>query len=336
MNANIQIGINHTQTAPLIPCYRHVKRPQWGLGILTWEREGKRGYQFEDGALRVIKEGYYDMLRVAPRQNRQTLKALTLMCRRNGVSPFQREHERYAFSDQVALFGSLYPGGFEGENWASKIRGTGSKRRLKRHRAPAIADAQRLLSESELEHCIRTTAGSEVVERMLSVLEQTDLVSKRQLQPLRQVLVVESRALAIGLRDLLYGDGDLAVRFDHFRRALGSRGHALSWRLCTALPALVAPAEHVCVRPTVFNHQAAVLGLRSHAKRRANGHSYVRLRELARTVASRLEGVGLPPRDLLDVYDFMWTTLKPSAYKQLGLVGMPKPLSTSAAIASAA
>ena len=33
--------------------YRHSKRKQWGFAVLAWEKEGKRGYQFEDGELRV-------------------------------------------------------------------------------------------------------------------------------------------------------------------------------------------------------------------------------------------------------------------------------------------
>jgi nicotinamidase-related amidase len=47
---------------PDAPLFRHVKRPEWGVGMLVWERDTARAYQFEDGRLRKIREGYYALL----------------------------------------------------------------------------------------------------------------------------------------------------------------------------------------------------------------------------------------------------------------------------------
>ena len=41
---------------------RHVRRPSWGVGVEVWERNGKRAYQFSDGKMRVIKEGFFHLL----------------------------------------------------------------------------------------------------------------------------------------------------------------------------------------------------------------------------------------------------------------------------------
>ena len=45
--------------------FRHCKREDWGLAVLLWEREGKRGYRFEGGHERTFKEGYYHLFESA-------------------------------------------------------------------------------------------------------------------------------------------------------------------------------------------------------------------------------------------------------------------------------
>jgi len=37
---------------------RHAKRPDWGLAIAVWKREGRTAYQFEDGNLRALANDY--------------------------------------------------------------------------------------------------------------------------------------------------------------------------------------------------------------------------------------------------------------------------------------
>ena len=57
--------------------YRHVKRPEWGVAMIAWERNGTRAYQFEDGKLRKFPEAF-------PYQEYQQ-KSLVVM-----VMPFSR------------------------------------------------------------------------------------------------------------------------------------------------------------------------------------------------------------------------------------------------------
>ena len=33
--------------------YQHIKRKDWGLAIMAWQRDDRRAYQFEDGKLRT-------------------------------------------------------------------------------------------------------------------------------------------------------------------------------------------------------------------------------------------------------------------------------------------
>ena len=59
--------------------YQHSKMPDWGLAVLAWEREGRRAYQFQDGQLRIIKDGYYQLMEeceVNPREAAQVVASL--------------------------------------------------------------------------------------------------------------------------------------------------------------------------------------------------------------------------------------------------------------------
>ena len=337
MNTIVTNGNTTTTNQPVLltPLYRHVKRPDWGLGILVQEREDKRTYQFADGTIRIIKRGYYGLLAgvAAPAPIR---RKLAVLCARADVTPMASDASNITLGEQITLFQSLYPGGFTDATWLAKQRGQGVRRRIKRHRDAAIAHAHKRLTRAALDAVITAGEYHEIVPILEEVLDATDLVSKKQLQPLHQLTVLEYHDVAVAVRDMLHGEGALDVRFDTLRRALTTRRSQPSWQLCTALAALVCPQEHVCVRPSVFNAQAKILKDAASARRRPNGASYVRLLALARNVSDGLINTGLQPRDMLDVYDFMWTTLRPSARKRLGSVPRIVPEFTGGAAAPVA
>lgn len=85
----------------------------------------------------------------------------------------------------------------------------------------------------------------------------------------------------------------------------------------------------------MFSVQAEILDESVRANRRPNGRSYVRLLALARRVEGSLAALGMAPRDLLDVYDFMWTTLRPSARKQQGTLPLVMPTASRPALQAA-
>lgn len=318
-----------TTTTEHSALYQHTTCKHWGLAILAWESDSKRAYQFQDGKLRVFKKGYYHFFEEVDRPLDRVANVMTTLERGLDVSNArlearraQRDVERHSvtgttLAKQVWLFGRSYEGGFTGDEWMSKQRGAGAKRRLKRHRNGAITHAQTVLSACELDELIEAGHYQDIVTRVVDVLLATDLVVKAQVKQISCATDDLARHFASAVRDLLYGEDSYSVRFEKFVAALARViGKEPSWQLATALPALVHPNQHVCIRLTVFKAQAAWMAPRIAYVKRPNAPLYQRYLKMAQTVSDDLKKAGHDPRDLIDVYDFMLVTLRPSARKQ--------------------
>ena len=156
------------------------------------------------------------------------------------------------------------------------------------------------------------------MEAVRGVLAGTDLVGLKHVRLLKGLDEHETRLLAETVTALLHGEEEYRRRFRGWLRVLGEiLGQRPSWRLATALPALAFPQEQVCVRHSAFRRQAAVVSPRSRYSRRARVVPYENYRQVAFAVRKRLEAAGHEPRALLDVYDFVWTTLRSAALEHL-------------------
>ncbi len=299
--------------------YQHSKRKQWGFAVLAWERDGKRGYQFEDGELRVFAEGFYKFLREAECPPDQASRLLIKLGRQSGVgkgADGKIKERQLTFEEQLHVLLAEYPEGFLDAGWKRQHRGEGVPRRLKRHRDFAVADATELFAPDALDEMIRSGDHAEVVRRLTVIVHGSDLVTRAQAEPIANA--TPSAELSLGLRDVLYGSGEYEVRFDEFCRLVLEAGRKqLSWPLATAIMAQVRPESHVAVRPTVLSKQAQWAHPRLRYSTKPEGKVYTRILTMARTVRDALTGAGYPPKDLLDVYDFMLVTLRPAATKIL-------------------
>jgi len=299
--------------------YQHSKRKQWGFAVLAWDRDGKRGYQFEDGELRVFTKEYYGMLLEAECPPDQAGRLLAKLGRQSGAGKGgdgKAKERQLTFAEQLQVFLAEYPEGFAGKGWKDEHRGEGVPRRLKRHRDFAVAEAAELLSIEALDGLIAAGDHHEVARRLGEIVNGSDLVTRAQAEPISRAAA--SPDLSKGVRDFLYGGGEIEARFDELCRVLLEAGRKqLSWPLVTAVPAVVRPAVHVAVRPTVLAKQAQWAHPRLRWAAKPDGKAYARILAMANTVRDALTGAGYPPKDLLDVYDFMLVTLRPAATKIL-------------------
>lgn len=316
----------------LEPLYAHTKRPSWGFAILAWEGRENRRYQFQDGQLRTIQKGYYDLL--APVDEpydsaRDIVRDLKSMLRiervRRAPEPTPKSLTSIvSFDDQVAIFESFYPEGFHDPGWLAEVRGAEDIERLKRHRDPAVAEAKEQLAQAPLDELLAAKDYQGVVERLKAALASTNLTSSKDSAALRNLPAELEERLALSIRELLYGDGPYESRFTRWIDVLGQTpNERVTWPLATAIAALVQPEEHVAIKPSVFRAQAQWMAPTMPYDASPNGELYGRLQKMAQEVQRRLEKAGHPPRDMLDVYDFVWTTLRPKGKKQLETMNKP-------------
>ncbi len=308
-----------------VPLYQHTKRPGWGLAILAWERNNRRAFQFEDGKLRLIKDGYYHLMKEVDRPTDAAMDTVAGLQDKLGVSVARSEIVKDAkargkkiltLQDQIKIFRTIYPDGFEGEKWKTDIRGEGDVRRLKRHRNPAIKDAKENLNKTKILDMLENRKFSRIVDALLGVLKRTSLVRPVHLEPLKNMPSSRHEAFAEAFVNYLFGEGGYIARFDAFVATVCKENpEDCSWLLSTVPAGLLFPKQQVCVRPGSFRIQARWMAPRLEVSPVPDGRQYMRFRTMAKTIFKNLKDDGLEPGDLMDVYDFMRLTLKPSAKK---------------------
>jgi hypothetical protein len=304
------------------PLYRHSQKPEWGLALLAWERNGRRAFQFEDGNFRKIQEGYYDLLDPVEESDgsvtavRANLQA-AVRARRDG-SEQKVEKAVCTFEQQMALFTKLYPKGFADPQWKADKRGSASGSDLKRHREPSLVAMKEALDLSRAGSLIEEGSHGEVTESILDVLAGTNLVPLSHVKNLRRLDDEESSEYAEAAFRLAHGEGSFDERFRAYLVVLGRLlAGRPSWRIATALPALLFPQEEVAVRRSAFIRQAGSIAPTGNYSRKARATSYRSFRRMAGKVRDRLDKAGHEPADFLDVHDFIWTTLRKSALDHL-------------------
>lgn len=304
------------------PLYRHVKRPQWGIGLMIRESSKARTYQFEGGRQRKIRKGYYELMEpVDDLGQRETMLRENLVrlagAQQDGATREVLEPVA-SFEAQLGLFTTLYPEGFQDPQWISDHRG-GEGRALKRHRDPIAREAADALSAANCEEAIASDRHAALNETIVDLLSRTDLAPLSFAKALRGLDGDEMKKHVASVVRLLHGEGRYQDRFRNYVMTLRELFDARpKWRAATVLAALVNPHEHTVVRRSAFIRQAAVVAPAARYSKRARPGSYQNFLMVARGVRERLSSAGHEPRDLLDVYDFVWTTLRSSALEHLG------------------
>jgi hypothetical protein len=283
----------------------HAKRPDWGVGILTGEGEGKRSYLFEDGEERTLGAAGIGHMRKVDRPDRDQQQTcahlLSLLAKRAGRRGAEAP-SKSAIDAQLARFHRKYPGGFFGNEWrnAAKTAFAGQAR------GGVMAQVQARFAAERVAGLLEQQKFAELWDDAIELLNASGLAAG-DLQRARPP--GEQRLLAEALRDLLHGEQSHEHRFDRFLSAYASVfKDPPSWQTTTALSALFVPVDHVYVEPTSFRKQLKLLALPSSFGARPTGAAYSRCLSAAKTLANMLATRGEVPRDLLDVHDFVRAT----------------------------
>ena len=301
------------------PLMRHTRRSRWGRALLLWEREHKRGYQFEDGEVRVFAEDYYNLMQPAARPDpvaRQQLREHAIANGELEITDAKSGRKSGGavplpnLEDQVVVFDQLFSGGFFGATWTHEKRARPSGRALKRHRDPAIEYAKKQLDEAALRELVDQGRPHEIMQRIVDVSSRTDLVTKKQIEIFDGLNVADvelANAWIAFLHDRR--EGELAT-MARLRRALARHDvRKITWPALTAARALLHPADHAWVHPTSLRKQAKHVMPTVKIPSVPSASEYGRILELTMFVRQHLTNVGFAPRDLFDVTDFIRATL---------------------------
>jgi hypothetical protein len=307
--------------------FRHKRRPEWGLAVLAWERDGKRAYLFEGGMLKVLAEPFFGLMQPMTEPPADGASIVQRLAKHLEANESIRTSTRatlppnVSLEDQLGLFKGEYSGAFAGNEWQDKVRGLGQQRRLKRHRNAAIEHARTELAQPKLDEYLQGKRYGEAWTHLAEVLAATDLAPPKQVETLRGRAEKATAQSVEVLSALLHGDGAFAECFDSFvkelRRILGL---SPSWELATATIALVHPEVHVCVRKTSFQRQAEMRLTPIPNSQRPNSQGYVAFLELAKTTMNDLAALDAKAEDFLDVHDFLKMTTTPSAIRRIEAV----------------
>jgi hypothetical protein len=310
--------------------FRHARRPEWGLAILESETPQHRRFQFQDGQLRTFRKGFYELLEPQDRPLDESLRIAERLEAARDMSLAREEVLETSevpvvkLVDQIDHFKSIYPAGFADPGYEEMARGEGASRRLKRHREQLIATARDALAADRLREWLAAPEDmTPMREALMKVMKATDLVQRSEIDVID---ALSHSALADIARVLLAlweddanpsPDFDLEAKFDALVEALTIGDAEPRWCLPTTLLASLFPDSFPPVRHAIYREQARWMAPRLKLARAPSGRQYLRLRGMATLVRQKLAQQALVARDLFDVWDFMWETLRPKARREL-------------------
>jgi len=319
--------VEHEPTSPVL--FRHTRRPQWGLAILCSEAKTSRKYQFEDGKSRTFKEGFYHLLEAVDRSEDETdlivaslSKAMDRSVTRTRIMERAKKEGRNIFTvaDQIALFRKQYPGGFQDETYIEQVRqGGGASRRRKKNREAGLEVAQEQLGQQAFDEALLARDYRGIYDAAIKVLSCTDIAStSTDVRPLRKLPDSLKAEFAVTLRDVLYGTDPYEERFGGLMALLEDHEETRpTWPMATVIQGLVHPEEYYCIKPSVFRQQARWLAPELSYSPNPSAGRYRAYHVMADDLKERLKRADLNPVDNLDVYNFIWETMRPGVRKEL-------------------
>jgi hypothetical protein len=297
---------------------KHETQPGWGMGLVVQDLPQHWVVYFEHaGEKKFVKDKARVLVPVtlpAPDLARLTAKASG---RKPKLAPGMKPKPKAAvkarfktFEDQLAFFLALFEGGFEGERFIAEERGVKGVTGKAGFKEGAIA-----LAQSELSREAFATATPEALfDSAKKLLTTTSIVFPIEGSIPFTGLDPEGRTRALeGLKQLLHGEGEYGQRLQRFAGAVSLRdkngeAKAVTWPFATLFGAMFDPAQCTCVKPTPFATQAVTLGLTVEKAQPVTLSGYRKFAEIATKTRELLLAAGQKPRDLMDVYSFIWRT----------------------------
>lgn len=307
--------------------FTHATQPAWGVGVvvqdlpshwvLFFENAGEKKFvkstatstntlqevKLEPDALAALQA------RAHGRKPKAAPKPSGMLKKKAPAKP--KGVPRFAtFQDQLALFLKLFEGGFAGEAFLKGERGEPGVEGKKGQKEAGIKLAKDTLSAD----AFSSQSTDELFARAKAVLGITNIAHPLEGPvPFGALEGAEREQAIAGLKELLHGTQPYPQRVERFAAALtlkekDGKPKKTTWPLATLFGALFDPVNNVCVKPTAFAGQAQTLGLSVEKTQALDAGGYEKFLEVVKKTQALLEEAGQQPRDLMDVYSFIYRT----------------------------
>ncbi len=296
----------------------------WGHGIevaeqgkssvLFFDKAGEKKFvvakALETNTLKTVSLPPEEVEALAARAAGRKLKAAPSGAKKRATTRTPRAGVFSSLAEQVKLFETLFVGGFIGERFNKEERGIPGATGVEGYKEAGIAMAQELLSAK----AFASETNKKLFENAQRVLAQTNIAHPifEGNVPFKSIPEADRPAAVAELKELLHGTGDYGERLGRFAAALNLREKngapkKATWPLVTVFGALFDPAKHTAVKITAFSNQARTLGFEV-GSQKIDAPGYAKFLDVAVKTREALVAAGHQPRDLLDVYTFIWRT----------------------------
>lgn len=321
------------------PTYvRHTKKTEWGLGMLVDSDASYFRYFFEDGEVRSFAAASFAFL-TATKPSSEEAEALTAKSSKKRPGADKKKARKKTIPEelrggpdstrklaaaaptiaslqqQIALFNSHFPKGFEDERYIDQERGGHGSRKIGRQ---GIVDlARESLGADALRALLLNSKGvgtANLIKKLLAKAKQMLSLEELESFNLFAKAAPTEQRLGEALFDMLHGQGPVGARLEAFSTALPV--DLRSWRLCTLPGGFYHPATLLYVDPEVTFRQAHIVGVPVSFQSSISGATYEHLLTMANKLSDELTRANLKPRDLVDVHLFTAHTLHPDAGKK--------------------
>lgn len=306
-------------TTPKLPAQpltmKHETQPNWGVGLVVQDLPSHWVIYFQNAGEKKFVKAMAKVLtpvkldddelaalhkRATGRKPKAGFKPSPSFGKKKPAAKKLSGPRFTRLAEQLVVFERLFAGGFQGEAYLKE----------RAPREAAITLAQQQLSAA----AFSSEPSAELFQRALSVLSATDIVFPIEGPIPFKLLAGDDQAKTVaGLNDALHGAGEYGERLKRFAAAINlkdSKGVAkkVTWPLATVFGALFDAKQHTCVKPTAFAAQAAMLGIAVQKTQALDAVGYGLFLEVVKRTEALLREAGAQPRDLLDVYTFIWRT----------------------------
>lgn len=276
-----------------------IEHSAFGTGLITAEDAPYFVIRFVSGGEKRLKKDFITTAGSPPSPDFRFPAASG--AKSVGQAPGSRSKKiAHSFEHFVERFLTLYPSGFEDAAF---------ERDEREYKFAAVKRFSENLDSSALDALISSKDYAEVCRRARYVVSATNLIFPHELMAMNDAFKESARQelFASSLRDMLYGEAEKQRRFEDYVATLGKIGCA-KWTIATYFQFLESKGQDMFMKPKVSQAMAHAIGLSLLYRPEPNWETYARLQDIALGVQSRLERVGLHPRDRIDLQSFMYVS----------------------------